>query len=85
MVFNTGEPITVGGVYVGAIVTIPVGVGLTCKVIVATEPTGFWLVIWVGKLDLPGRLQAERTATSERAIDRNLNVFNFAFLIAMKI
>jgi len=63
-------------------IAIWVWVGLTCKVIVATGSTGFWPV---GEPDLPGRLQAERTATSERNINGNLNVFNFAFMIAMKI
>jgi hypothetical protein len=33
---------------------------------------------------MPDRLQAERTAISERDIDRSLNVFNFSFVIAMK-
>jgi hypothetical protein len=82
---NGVEVIVNDGVYVGMVVTISVWVGLTCKVTVATEPTGFWLVIWIGELDLPGRLQAERTAISERVIEINLYVFNFAFMIAMKV
>jgi len=76
---DIGEAIPSGAVDVGVLIAISVWVGLTCKVIVATEPTGFWSVIWVGEPDLPGRLQAERTAASERDIDRSLNAFNFAF------
>jgi len=72
-------------VSVGAMVPISVWVGLPGKVSVATGPGGFWPVVGVGKPDLPGRLHAERTATSARDNDKNLNVFNFAFLIAMKI
>jgi hypothetical protein len=79
-----GEAITIGGVFVSAIITIWVWMGLTCEVIVATEPAGFWSVVWFGEPDMPGRLQAERTATSERYINRSLNVFNFAFVIALK-
>jgi hypothetical protein len=67
------------------LIPILVWVGLTRKVIVATEPTGFWSVIWVGEPDLAGRLQAERTTTSERHIIGSLNVFNFAFAIIMKL
>jgi hypothetical protein len=81
---DIGETITVGAVYVCAIIVTWVWMGLTCEVIVATEPAGFWSVVWLGELDMPGRLQAERTAASERHIDRSLNVFNFAFVIAMK-
>jgi len=73
---DIGEAITISAVYVGAMITVSVWVGL--KVIAGTDPTGFW----VGELDLLGRLQAEKTAISERDIDRSLNVFNFAFMIA---
>jgi hypothetical protein len=80
---DIGETVTAGAVYVG---TIAIGVWEgACKVIVATEPAEFWLVNWIGRLDLPGRLQAERTATSEMDIDRSLNVFNFTFVISLKI
>jgi hypothetical protein len=79
-----GDAITAGTVDIGVAIAIWVWIGLTCEVIVATASTGFWSVVWVGKLDMPGRLQAERTATSERYIDRSLNVFNFAFVIALK-
>jgi hypothetical protein len=80
---DIGETVTAGAVYVG---TIAIGVWEgACNVIVATEPAEFWLVNWTGRLDLPGRLQAERTATSEMDIDRSLNVFNFASVITMKI
>ena len=75
---DIGEAITIGAVYAGVMITISVRVGLACKVIAGTDPTGFW----VGELDLLGRLQAERTAINERDIDRSLNVFNFAFMIA---
>jgi hypothetical protein len=85
MVVNNVGVITIGEVYVGVIVTISVRVGVSCKVMVAMEPTRFWSVVCVGEPDLLGRLQAERTATSERDIDRNLDVFNFAFLVAMAI
>jgi hypothetical protein len=51
---------------------------------VATATTGFRSVIWVGEPDLPGRLQAERTAASERDIDRSLNIFNAASMSTMK-
>ena len=58
-------------------VTIPilVWVGLTRKVNVATGRTGFWSVIWVGELELFGKLQAEKTVTNEMNIIRSLNVF----------
>ncbi len=79
-----GEAISVGTVFVSAMIAIWVWVEWTCEVIVATETAGFWPVIWVGELELPGRLQAERAATNERDIDRSLNIFNFAFMIAMK-
>ena len=82
---DIGEAITFGGVYVSAMVVIWVWVGLTCEVKVATEPTGFWSVVWVGELDMLGRLQAEIMATSKRDIGRSLKIFNFAFMIAMKI
>ena len=82
---DIGEAITVGGVYVSAMIAIWVWVGLTCEVKVATEPAGFWSVVWVGELDMPDRLQAEITVTSKRDIDRSLKIFNFAFTIAMKI
>jgi hypothetical protein len=72
-------------VSVGAMVTISDWVGLPGKVSVATGLSGFWPVVGVGRADLPGRLHAERTATSARDNDKNLNVFNFAFLTAMKI
>jgi hypothetical protein len=81
---DIGDAITTGTVYVGVMIAIWVWMGLTCEVIVATEPAGFWSVVWFGELDTPGRLQAERTATSEKYIDRSLNDFNFAFVIAMK-
>jgi len=60
-------------------------VELSCKVVVATEPTGLCPILWVGELDLLGKLQAERTAISERDNDRNLNDFNVAFMIIMKL
>jgi len=82
---DIGEAITFGGVYVSAMIAIWVWVGLTCEVKVATEPAGFWSVVWVGELDMPDRLQAEITVTSKRNIDRRLKIFNFAFTIAMKI
>jgi hypothetical protein len=82
---DIGVAITTGTVYVGGIIAIWVWMGLTCEGKVATEPAGFWLVVWFGELDMPSRLQAERTATSERDIDRSLKIFNFAFTIAMKI
>lgn len=78
-----GEAATVSAIRVG--VMLWACVGLTCRVIVTTEPTGFWSVVWVGKPELPGRLQEERIITSERNIDRSLNVFNFAFTSPMKI
>jgi hypothetical protein len=81
---NIGEAVTISGVFVGMIV-VSVWVELTCKVFVATEPTGFLPVMGVGELDLPGRLQAERKATSAMDIERNLDVFNFAFIVARKI
>jgi len=80
-----GEAITISGVFVAVIVVILVWIGSTCKVFVATEPTGFLPVIGVGKLDQPGRLQAERKATSAMIVKRNLNVFNFASIVAMKV
>ena len=80
---DIGDAITTGTVYTGGIIAILVWVGLTCNVIVATEPAGFWSVVWFGELDMPSRLQAERTATSERDIDRSLKFFNFAFVIVM--
>ena len=82
---NNVGVITIDGVYVGVIVAISVRVGFTCRAIVATEPTGFWPVVWVGVPDILGRLQPERTPINARDIDRSLNVFNFAFLVAMKI
>lgn len=69
---------------VDVIIAVSVWVGLTCKVIVATGSVGAWAVIWVGGLDMPGKLQADRTTTSERDINGNLNVFNVAFMIAVK-
>ena len=78
-----GEAVTVSAIRVG--VMLWACVGLTCRVIVATEPAEFWSVVWVGKPELPGRLQEERIITSERNIDRSLNVFNFAFMSSMKI
>ena len=82
-----GDAITAGFVYVGMNVGMMIAawvwMGLTCDVIVATEPIRYWSVVfWFGELDMPGRLQAERTATSERYTDSNLNVFNFSFVIA---
>ena len=82
---EVGEVVTIGEVCVGRIVTISVWVDLTCKVNVATELPGFWSVIEVGKLNLPGRLQAARAATTKRDIERDLNVFNFSFRNAKKI
>jgi hypothetical protein len=56
-------------------------VGWTCAVSAGTESVGLGLIVWVGT----GKLQAEISATSKRDSDRNLSVFNCAFLIAMKI
>jgi len=81
---DIGEAITTGTVFAGVMIAIWVWIGLTCEVRVATDPAGFWSVVWFGEPDMPGRVQAERTATSERYIDRSLNVFNFAFVIAMQ-
>ena len=66
--------------------TVVIGVSVTNLIWmgVAAEPTGSRSVIWVGELGPPGRLQAERTATSVSNINGNLSVFNFAFMIAMK-
>ena len=80
-----GEAITAGAVSVGEMIVNWVCVGLNCKFIVATESTGFWSVVWVGEPDITAKLHAERTATSERDIDRSLNVFNCAFITVMKI
>ena len=80
-----GEAIPVGAVSVGVMIVNWVCVGLDCKFIVATEPARLWSVAWMGKPDLTARLHAERTATSERDIDRSLNVFNCAFITAMQI
>jgi len=84
MVISTGEAISVG-VSVGVLVATSVWVALTGKVVVATAPTGFWPVICPGELAWPDRLQAVRTATSAREIDRNLNGFNFGSMIEMSI
>ena len=78
---DIGETITVGAVFVEIRIASWVWVESTCE----TEPTGFWSVFGVGELDMPERLQAERTATSERDIDRSVRFFNFAFMIAMKL
>ena len=85
MGMDMGEATTVGMVVGVVPIAVWSRVGLTCKLFVATEPTGFWPVVWVGEPDMPGRLQAARTATSERDIERSLNVFNFAFMVAIKV
>jgi hypothetical protein len=64
-------------------IAVSVWEGLT-KAIAETVLAIFWSVVWVGEPELLGRLQDERIATSEREINRNLNVFNFAFMIEMK-
>jgi hypothetical protein len=79
-----GRAVAVDGLGVDVIIAVWVWVGLTGMVIVATDLVGAWAVIWVGGLDVPGRLQADRTTTSERDINGNLNVFNVAFMIAAK-
>ena len=73
-----------GAVAMGVSVTNLIGVGVTCAVGAASEPTGSRSVVWVGEMGPPGRLQAESTAMSVSSIHRNLSVFNFAFMIAMK-
>ena len=65
----------------GGVAIILVCVGFVCMVIATIVPTRFWSIIWVGEPALLGRLQAERMITSERDINRNLNVFIFAFMI----
>ena len=70
----------IGPINVGVVTAISVWVGLTCRVVVATGLTGLWSGFWVGELDPPGKLQAEKTARSKRVSDRNLNDFNVAFM-----
>lgn len=82
---DIGEAGPVGVSYVGMTTAVWVRALPSCKVFTTTKPVRFWLIVWV---DMPGatdRLQAERTVTSERNMERNLNVFNFAFVIATKI
>ena len=67
------------------VIAISVGVGLICRVAVATEPTGLWPVLWIGELDLLGTLQAERIGIREMDSDRSLNDFNVSFMILMKL
>ena len=81
---DIGDAFTAKTVYIGVMIDIWAWMGLTCEVIVATEPAGYWSVVWFSELNMPGRLHAERTVTSKRYIDRSLNVFNFAFVIEMK-
>jgi hypothetical protein len=54
-------------------------------VIATIVPTRFWSIIWVGEPALLGRLHAERVVTSERDINRYLNVFNFSFKIIIVV
>lgn len=70
VIVNTGR---VGG-------KMRVGVAWACAVGAARESVGWRAGIWAGVI----RLQAERISTSTRDGDRNLNVFNFSFVIAMK-
>ena len=74
-----GEASTTGVASIRVLIAIGVWVELTCKVIAATEPVRFWLMVWVAGPRLLGRLQAERMVISVRDIDRSLNVFNLAF------
>ena len=78
---DIGGAVIVGRVSVGAMITVWV----SCEVSAATVPVGFCSIVWIGKPGLLGRLHAERMVAIERDINRSLNVFNFAFLILMKI
>ena len=82
---DIGEAITVGAVYVGVMMALWVWAGSTRNVSATTEPVRFWLIVWVDKPGWMGRLQAERIVISERDIDSSLNVFNLAFVVAMRI
>ncbi len=70
---DIGEAIAV------SIVSVGITVWVSCKVIVATEPVGFWSVVWVSKPSLLGRLQDKSIAANKKAINKSL--FEFAFPI----
>lgn len=78
---GVGEAVVIVMVDKGAVAIILVCVKLACMVIATIVPTRFWSIIWVGEPVLPGRLQDERMVTSERDINRSLNVFIFAFML----
>ena len=79
----TGEAAASVMVDKGALAIIFVRVGWVCMVIATIVPTWSWSTVGVGEPALPGRLHAERVVTSERDINRYLNVFNFSFMIVM--
>ena len=78
---GVGEAVAMVMIDKGAVAIILVCVGLACMVIATIVPTRFWSIIWVGEPALPSRLQDERMVTSERDINRSLNVFIFAFML----
>lgn len=82
---DTGEAVTIDEILVGVVLAFRVCVNKAFKVIVAAEPNGTWSVIWVGLPEIPGRLQAESTAASDKDSERSFNVFNFALVITIKI
>ena len=82
---DTGEAVTFDEIFVGVLLAFWVCVSKTFKAIVAAEPNGTWPVIWVGLPKIPGRLQAESTAASDKDSERSFIVFNFGLLITKKI
>jgi hypothetical protein len=70
---DIGEAIAVG------IVSLGITVWVSCKVMVATEPVGFWSVVWFSKPSLLGTLQPKSIAASKKAVNKSL--FEFAFAI----
>ena len=81
---DTGEAVTIDEILVGVTLTFWVCVSKAFKVIVAAEPNGTWAVIWDDLPEIPGRLQAESTAASDKNSEKSFNVFNFALVITIK-
>jgi hypothetical protein len=74
-----GAGVEIGEATAVSIVFVGETVGVSCKVIVATEPTEFWSVGWVSKPSPLGMLQDKSIAANAKAINKSL--FEFAFSI----